>query len=89
MVFSKYQKQAFMNQAENREQATLIEVVGTTGHQLLLFVILKDKRWKNDWYPSNMEKDTCISLSENGWTNNKLYMEWMRDCFESAIKTHL
>ncbi len=47
VVFSKYQKQAFM---KNREWASLIEAIGTTGQRLPLFVILKDKKWKDDWY---------------------------------------
>ena len=36
-----------------------------------------------------MEKDARILLSENGWTDNKLCMEWMRDCFEPATRTYL
>ena len=55
VVFSKYQKQAFINQAGSRE--SLIEAIGTTGRRLSLFVILKTKRWKDNWYPSDMEKD--------------------------------
>ncbi len=43
VVFSKYQKQAFINQAGNREWASLIEAIGTTGQQLPLFVILRVK----------------------------------------------
>ena len=39
VVFSKYQKQAFMNQARNREYASLIEAIGNTGRSLPLFVI--------------------------------------------------
>ena len=89
VVFSNDKKQSFINQARNQEQATLIETIGTTGHRLPLFVILKGKRWKDDWYPSDMKKDTCISLSENDWTDNKLCMEWIKDCFELATKTHL
>ncbi len=89
VVFLKYQKQKFMNQAGNREWATFIEVIGTTGHQLLLFVILKGKKWKDDWYPSDMEKNARISLNENGWADNKLCMEWIKDCFQSVTKSHL
>ena len=44
VVFLKYQKQAFINQAGNQEWATLIEAIGTIGHRLLLFIILKDKK---------------------------------------------
>ena len=44
VVFSKYQKQAFINQAGNRECASLIEAIDITSQRLLLFVILKDKK---------------------------------------------
>lgn len=79
IVFSKYQKQAFMNQTRNWEWASFIKAICTNIRWLLLFVILNGKRWKDYRYPSDMEKDAQISLSKNGWTNNKLYMEWMRD----------
>ena len=36
-----------------------------------------------------LELSDCISLSKNGWTNNKLCIEWIEECFESAIRSHL
>ena len=36
-----------------------------------------------------MEWNSRISLSENGWTDNKLCMEWMRDCFHPETKDRL
>ncbi len=89
VVFSKYQKQAFINQAGNREWASLIEAIGNAGRQLPLFVILKDKKWKDDWYPSDMVQSARISPSENGWTDNKLCMEWIRNCFEPKTRSYL
>ncbi len=44
VVISKYQKQVFMNQVENREWVSLIKAIGTTGRRLPLFVILKGKK---------------------------------------------
>ena len=41
VVFSKYQKQAFMNQARNREWASFIEAIGIIGQRLPIFIILK------------------------------------------------
>ncbi len=79
VVFSKYQKLVFINQAGNREWASFIEAVGITCRQLPLFVILKGKGWKDDWYPSDMERGACISLSENSETDKKLCMEWIRN----------
>ncbi len=89
VLFSKYQKQAFIKQAGNREWVIFIETIGTTCHRLPLFFILKGKRWKDDWYPSNMEKNSGILVSENVGTDNKLCMEWMRDCWEPATKIQL
>ena len=48
VVFSKYQKKAFMNPVGNREWASVIKAIGTTGQRLSLFVILKGKKWKDD-----------------------------------------
>lgn len=42
VVFSKYQKQAFIKQAGNREWASLIEAIDISSWRLPLFVILKD-----------------------------------------------
>ncbi len=85
-LFSNYQKQTFINKAGNWEWTSLIETIGTTSCQLLLFVILKDKRWKNDWYLSDMERDARISLSKNGSTNNKLCMKWIRNCVKPETR---
>ena len=85
VVFSKYQKQAFINQPGNREWASLIEAISTTGERLPLFIILKGKRWKNDWFTPELEPGDRISLSENGWTDNKLCMKWREECFVYQI----
>ncbi len=66
VVFSKYQKQAFINQPGNREWTSLIEAMSMTGERLPLFVILKGKRWKNDWFTPKLEPGDRISLNENG-----------------------
>ena len=89
VVFSKYQKQAFVNQTRNREEALFIETIGTTGQRLPLFVILKAKKWKDDWYIQELKTGDYISLSDNGWTNHKLCMEWMEKCFEPATRSNL
>ncbi len=74
-VFLKYQKQGFINQADNQEWTSLIEAIGTIGRRLLSFVILKGKKWKDNLYPGDMERSDRISIIENGWTDNKLFMK--------------
>ena len=61
-----------INQAGNQEWTSLIEAIGTIGQQLPLFVILKSKKWKDDWYTQELEPSDRISPSKNGWTDNKL-----------------
>lgn len=75
MIFLKYWKQIFINKTGNWEWIIFIKIIGITSYQLLLFIILKDKRWKNDQYLNNRKKDAYILLSENSWTNIKLYMK--------------
>lgn len=89
MIFSKSQKQAFINQASNWEWALFIAVIDTTAHQLLLFVILTGKSWKNNCYPEDTKQKDRISPGKNGWTNNKFCIEWIRDCFKLETKYHL
>ena len=48
VVFLKYQIQTFENQPKNREWSSLLEAIDTTSQQLPLFIILKDKKWKDD-----------------------------------------
>ena len=36
-----------------------------------------------------MQPGERISLSENGWTDNKLYIEWLKNCFEPATSAKL
>ncbi len=36
-----------------------------------------------------LEPGDRISLSENGWTNNKLCIELIKECFEPATRSHL
>ncbi len=56
VVFSKDQKQAFINQAGNREWTSLIEAICITCRQLLLFVILKGKIEKTIDIPMILNK---------------------------------
>ena len=44
---------------------------------------------KDDWYPEDTEQNSHISPSENGWTDNRLCMKWMHDCFEPETKHYL
>ncbi len=44
VIFSKYQKQTFMNQARNRDWASLIEAISTTGQRLAVICYLQRQK---------------------------------------------
>lgn len=35
-------------------------------------IFLRIKSTKINWYPKDMEQNSCISQSENGWPDDKL-----------------
>lgn len=37
----------------------------------------------DDWF-NVLESGNHISLSDNGWTDNKLGLDWLQTCFELA-----
>lgn len=36
-----------------------------------------------------MQSGDSISLSKNGWTDNKLCLKWLKDCFKPIIRNQL
>jgi hypothetical protein len=46
-------------------------------------VIFKGKVHLSIWYKTNdLPSNWTIELSENGWTNNKLGLQWLKEVFE-------
>ena len=82
VVISKHEKQAFIKQYGNREWASLIESIGFC-RRLPMWCIFKGKKYLDEWY-SALEpgQGHQISLSDNGWTNNELGLDWLQTLFE-------
>ena len=69
-------KVVFINQPGNQKCAQFIEAINDIGEHLLLFVILKGKKQKDDQFTIKLNPGDRISLSENGQTDNKFCMGW-------------
>lgn len=66
-------------QPGNREWVTMIEAVSAEGQSIPPFIIVKGKKHLRSWYEgSTLPVDWAITLSENGWTNNKLGLDWLK-----------
>ncbi|RFN45100.1 hypothetical protein FIE12Z_10660 [Fusarium flagelliforme] len=73
-------------QPGNREWVTVIEAVSAEGQSIPPFIIVKGKKHLRSWYEgSTLPVDWAITLSENGWTNNKLGLDWLKHFNEHTI----
>src|SRR6478735_8016307 len=66
-------------QPGNREWITVIEGVNAEGQLIPPFIIGAGKDHLATWYEEcDLPGDWVIALSENGWTNNNLGLEWLK-----------
>jgi hypothetical protein len=64
-------------QPGDREWATLVQGVGSTGKVIPLFLILAGKVLISNWFTEDLPRDWVINVSPTGWTNNNLALAWL------------
>ena len=69
-------------QPGNRKWVTAIEAVNTKGWAIPPFVIFDGKLHQTTWYQTGIPATWRIAVSENGWTNDKLGLEWIQHFHE-------
>jgi hypothetical protein len=73
-------------QPGNREWA-LIAGINAAGWSIPPFIILTAQYHLSAWYMDEaIPRDWVLAVSENGWTDNKLGLEWLKH-FDAHIKT--
>ncbi|KAJ0132721.1 Uncharacterized protein HZ326_24208, partial [Fusarium oxysporum f. sp. albedinis] len=66
-------------QPGNREWITIIEAVNAEGQSIAPFIIGSGQYHLANWYREcDLPGDWVIALSENGWTNNQLGLDWLK-----------
>ena len=74
-------------QPGNREWATLIAGINAAGWAIPPFLILTGQYHLSAWYEdAAIPRDWVIAVSDNGWTTNKLGVEWLKH-FDAHTKT--
>jgi len=68
-------------QPGNREWVTAIIAVNTAGWVLPPQIILAAKNHQSQWYKA-VPNDYRVSVSDNGWTNDALGLDWLQEVFE-------
>ncbi|KAJ8113221.1 hypothetical protein OPT61_g4601 [Boeremia exigua] len=66
-------------QPGNREWVTLIAAINAAGWSVPPFLIFAGKYHLSAWYEeAEIPRDWAIAVSDNGWTNNELGVEWLK-----------
>lgn len=66
-------------QPGNREWATVIQGINSSGEAMAPFVVVAGQNHLENWYRDNpFPSDWVIGVSENGWTTNQLGLQWIK-----------
>jgi hypothetical protein len=71
-------------QPGNREWVTAIEAIGAKGSAIPPFIIFAAKLHQANWYQTSLPHNWKIAVSDNGWTNDKLGLEWIKHFHENT-----
>jgi DDE superfamily endonuclease/helix-turn-helix, Psq domain len=74
-------------QPGDREWVTVIQSICAAGYATPPFIIYKGRVHISAWYEETLiPRNWKLSVSENGWTNNALGLEWLKH-FDAHTKT--
>lgn len=85
VICSKYNKDVRVKEPTNREWVSILECISADGQLLPPFIIFKGKVQKEAWLQQLLAGGK-IALSEKGWTNNTLGLDWLKEVFEPSTK---
>ena len=75
-------------QPGSRTWTIIIECISATGIVLKPLVIFKGKSVQQQWFPKEASflQDWQFTVSENGWTDNEIALNWLHDIFIPQTK---
>jgi len=72
------EEEVFSVQPGNREWVSVIECIGITGYALPAFVIFQGQRLQQPWVNLQINKQTVLYVSDNGWTDRTIALDWLK-----------
>jgi hypothetical protein len=60
---------------------TLIEAVNSTGWALLSYIIFKAIKYSQEGWFESLPSEWRINISDNGWTTDKIGIDWLINHF--------
>jgi len=91
IVGSSERKIALRKHPESRIWTTIIECISANNKSLDPLVIFKGKDIQQQWFPENNEvlgrlRNWRFTTSENGWSSNRIALEWLLHSFIPSTK---
>ena len=57
---------------------TAIAAINAAGWSILPFLVFAGQYHLSAWYEEDILRDCAIAVSDNGWTTNKIGVEWLK-----------
>ncbi|KAH7461560.1 hypothetical protein FOMA001_g19031 [Fusarium oxysporum f. sp. matthiolae] len=76
-------KKAFLKGSQSRTWTSFLEAVTATGRLLKPGIIFKGKELQQQWFIDELKEvaDWYYITSDNGWTDNHIAIEWLREVY--------
>ena len=87
VVIPRREEEAISCQPGNREWVTVIEAISGAEELLPAFVIFEGKKVQDQWVNLKMDERMKIAVSEKGWTDSELGLEWLKHFEEHTRAT--
>ena len=79
LVVTRRRKASYFALPINRESVTAVEAISAIGKHIPAFLILSGKIHMSQWYRiCELPGDTCIGVSETGYSNDELSLQWIK-----------
>ena len=72
-------QQSYIGSVSNHELVTVVEAISGGGKVIPSQIILSGKIHQECWYTcTSLEEDALVSVSNSGFSNNQLSLEWIK-----------
>lgn len=88
-VLALKQGKVFVPSETNRDYTTAVEAVSGLGKSIPPMIILKGWEHLARWYTEEVgfEKDVLIALSDSGYTNDELHLQWIHHFHRHSLRS--
>jgi hypothetical protein len=72
------EEEVLPTQPGKKEWVSVIECIGTNGYSLPAFVIFQGQRIQESWINIQVDKQTVLRVSDNGWADRDIALDWLK-----------